>query len=57
MTEVLMVRAGVVETAYERRGDPDGWPVVLLHGFPYDVRCYDDVASRLAAEGADVVVP
>ena len=35
MTEVLMVRAGAVETAYERRGDPDGWPVVLLHGFPY----------------------
>ena len=31
--------------------------MVLLHGFPYDVRCYDDVASRLAAEGADVVVP
>ena len=57
MTEVPMVRAGVVETAYERRGDPDGWPVVVLHGFPYDVRCYDDVASRLAAEGADVVVP
>jgi len=57
MTEVLMVRAGVLETAYERRGDPDGWPVVLLHGFPYDVRCYDEVASRLADEGADVVVP
>lgn len=57
MTEVLMVRAGVLETGYERRGDPDGWPVVLLHGFPYDVRCYDEVASRLADEGADVVVP
>jgi hypothetical protein len=56
MTEVLMVGAGVVETAYERRGDPDGWPVVLLHAFSYDVRCHDDVASRLAAEGADVVV-
>jgi pimeloyl-ACP methyl ester carboxylesterase len=57
MTEVRMVRAGVLETAYERRGDPDGWPVVLLHGFPYDVRCYDEVADRLAGEGADVVVP
>lgn len=57
MTEVRMVRAGVLDTAYERRGDPDGWPVVLLHGFPYDVRCYDEVASRLADEGADIVVP
>jgi pimeloyl-ACP methyl ester carboxylesterase len=30
---------------------------VLLHGFPYDARCYDDVAPVLAAAGADVVVP
>lgn len=34
MTELHLVRAGVPETAYERSGDPDGWPVVLLHGFP-----------------------
>ena len=29
--------------------------VILLHGFPYDVRAYDEVAERLAAAGADVV--
>jgi pimeloyl-ACP methyl ester carboxylesterase len=51
------VRAGVLDVAYERYGSAGGWPVVLLHGFPYDVRCYTDVAGRLAAEGADVVVP
>ncbi|GAA1822421.1 alpha/beta fold hydrolase [Agromyces salentinus] len=51
------VRGSQVEIAYERHGDAEGWPVVLLHGFPYDPRCYDEVAARLAASGADVVVP
>jgi pimeloyl-ACP methyl ester carboxylesterase len=51
------VRAGVLDVAVERRGTPGGWPVVLLHGFPYDVRCYDVVATVLADAGADVVVP
>ena len=49
--------AGVLDVAYESRGDPGGWPVVLLHGFPYDVRAYDAVAPLLAAAGARVVVP
>ena len=52
MIKVHLVRTGVLETAYERHGDPDGWPVVLLHGFPYDVRAYDEVAPRLADAGA-----
>lgn len=52
-----MVRAGVLEVALEQHGDPGGWPVMLLHGFPYDVRCYDRVAPRLVAAGAYVVVP
>jgi pimeloyl-ACP methyl ester carboxylesterase len=47
----------VLAVAFERHGPTDGWPVVLLHGFPYDVRCYDEVVLRLADEGADVVVP
>ena len=51
------VRAGVLDVAVERRGVQGGWPVVLLHGFPYDVRCYDEVAAILAESGADVVVP
>jgi pimeloyl-ACP methyl ester carboxylesterase len=51
------VEAGVLDIAYERHGRRGGPPVVLLHGFPYDVRCFDDVASGLAAMGADVVVP
>jgi len=52
-----MVRAGVLDIAVERSGPREGWPVVLLHGFPYDPRCYDRVAAILAEAGADVVVP
>ncbi|MFD0637854.1 alpha/beta fold hydrolase [Catenulispora yoronensis] len=43
---------------YERHGDPAGIPVVLLHGFPYDIRAYDAVAASLTASGGfDVYVP
>jgi pimeloyl-ACP methyl ester carboxylesterase len=54
---VQTVRGGQLDIAYERHGNPEGWPVVLLHGFPYDPRCYDNVAERVADSGADVVVP
>jgi pimeloyl-ACP methyl ester carboxylesterase len=54
---VAVVRAGVLDVAYERHGDPQGWPVVLLHGFPYAPRCYDEVVGPLVEAGADVVVP
>jgi pimeloyl-ACP methyl ester carboxylesterase len=57
MTVVEKVRDGVLEVAFERHGNPDRWPVVLLHGFPYDPRCYDRVAPALAAAGAHVIVP
>jgi pimeloyl-ACP methyl ester carboxylesterase len=51
------VAAGQLEVAYEESGPVDGVPVVLLHGFPYDVRAYDEVAAFLAADGCRVVVP
>src|ERR1700761_200224 len=57
MAETEVVRAGVLDVAFERQGPAGGWPVVLLHGFPQDVRCYDRVAPALAAAGADVIVP
>ncbi|MGV8873276.1 MAG: alpha/beta fold hydrolase [Rhodococcus sp. (in: high G+C Gram-positive bacteria)] len=53
----MMIRAGVLDVAFERVGDPSGRSVVLLHGFPYDPRSYDDVARLLAESGYDVVVP
>ena len=50
------IRTPVLEIGYEETGTPDGTPVVLLHGFPYDVRAYDAVAARLA-ERCRVLVP
>ena len=49
--------AGVLEVAYEEAGPTAGTPVILLHGFPYDVRAYDAVAPLLAAAGCRVIVP
>jgi pimeloyl-ACP methyl ester carboxylesterase len=54
---VQRVKTSMLDIAFERSGDPSGFPVVLLHGFPYDPRSYDLVAPKLAALGADVVVP
>jgi pimeloyl-ACP methyl ester carboxylesterase len=51
------VHAGVLEISYLESGDADGWPVVLSHGFPFDVHAYDEVASHLAQRGARVIVP
>jgi pimeloyl-ACP methyl ester carboxylesterase len=54
---IRFINAGVLNVAYWEGGAPDGWPVVLLHGFPYDIHAYDDVAPVLAAAGARVIVP
>ncbi|MGW6197670.1 alpha/beta fold hydrolase [Kribbella sp. NPDC055110] len=53
------VTTAVLEIGYEAAGEPsaDGVPVILLHGFPYDVRAYDEVADQLAASGRYVVAP
>ncbi|WP_159996925.1 alpha/beta fold hydrolase [Roseomonas sp. 18066] len=51
------IQAGALQVAYAEHGPPDGWPVLLLHGFPYDIRAYDAVAPILAAAGARVIVP
>ena len=47
--ESLKIRTDVLEVAYEAHGPADGPPVILLHGFPYDPRCFDEVAPPLAA--------
>ena len=50
-------RTDLLEIAYCETGPSEGWPVVLSHGFPYDVHAYDEVAPLLAAAGARVIVP
>jgi len=51
------IRTPTLEVAYEEGGPSGGPPVVLLHGFPDDVRAYDGVAPPLAAAGWRVIVP
>jgi len=51
------VDAGVLNIAYYEAGPADGPVAVLLHGFPYDIHSYVDVAPILAAQGCRVIVP
>ena len=51
------VDAGVLRIAYAEYGPATGAPVFLMHGFPYDIHAYAEVAPALAANGCRVVVP
>ena len=51
------VDAGVLNIAYHEAGPADGPVVMLMHGFPYDIHSYVDVAPMLAARGCRVIVP
>jgi pimeloyl-ACP methyl ester carboxylesterase len=51
------VDAGVLNVAYYEAGPAEGPVVLLLHGFPYDIHSFVDVAPRLAARGCRVIVP
>jgi pimeloyl-ACP methyl ester carboxylesterase len=51
------VDAGVLNIAYYEAGPADGPTVLLMHGFPYDIHAYVDVAPQLAAQGCRVIVP
>lgn len=51
------VEAGVLNVAYAEDGPADGRPVLLLHGWPYDIHSYVDVAPLLAKAGYRVIVP
>ena len=54
---VRQIDAGPLDVGYVEVGPADGQPVVLLHGWPYDIHSYIDVAPRLGAAGYRVVVP
>lgn len=51
------VDAGVLNIGYAEAGPADGPAVILLHGWPYDIYSYVDVASLLASAGYRVIVP
>jgi pimeloyl-ACP methyl ester carboxylesterase len=54
---VEQVEAGLLDVGYVEAGPANGQPVVLLHGWPYDIHSYADVTPALAAAGYRVVVP
>jgi len=51
------IRTSVLEVAYEECGAAGGAPVFLMHGWPYDPRCYDAVIAPLCDAGVRVIVP
>jgi pimeloyl-ACP methyl ester carboxylesterase len=51
------VKAGLLDVAYAEDGPADGKPVLLLHGWPYDIYSFVDVAPILAAAGHRVIMP
>jgi pimeloyl-ACP methyl ester carboxylesterase len=51
------IRTPVLDVAYEASGPAEGLPVLLLHGFPYDVRSFDAVVGIVNAAGFRTIVP
>lgn len=51
------IKTGDLEIAYHEHGPSDGPPVILLHGFPYDARSYDEVADQLSRKNVRCLVP
>jgi pimeloyl-ACP methyl ester carboxylesterase len=57
MQNLKKIRAGVLEIAYAESGPAEGPPVFLMHGFPYDIQAYSEVAPILSKAGCRVIVP
>jgi pimeloyl-ACP methyl ester carboxylesterase len=51
------IQTPVLDIGFEESGDVQGFPIMLLHGFPDDVRAWDEVAPPLASNGYRVIVP
>ena len=51
------IKAGVLDIGYVELGPSGGTPVVLLHGWPYDIHAFAEVAPALASAGYRVIVP
>lgn len=51
------IKAGVLDVAYSDDGESEGIPVLLLHGFPYDIHAFDVVIPALTSTGCRVITP
>ncbi|NTI18239.1 alpha/beta hydrolase [Agrobacterium rhizogenes] len=56
-TSLKQIDAGVLTVGYAEAGPADGAPVILLHGWPYDIHSFVDVAPLLASRGYRAIVP
>jgi len=54
---IKFIETDALVIAYVEYGPNNGWPVILSHGFPYDVHAFEEVALTLAQAGARVIVP
>jgi len=54
---IKQIEAGLLNVGYAEAGPADGPPVLLLHGWPYDIHSFVDVAPLLASQGYRVLVP
>src|SRR6266480_2941892 len=54
---IKQIDAGVLNVGYAEAGPANGRPVILLHGWPYDIHAFEEVAPILAAKGYRVIMP
>ena len=54
---IKQVNAGLLDVGYAEAGPVGGPPVILLHGWPYDIHSYIDVAPLLTSKGYRVIIP
>ena len=56
-SSVKFARTPVLYIGYEEHGEASGFPIILLHGFPYDIRSFDGVVPPLVKAGHRVLAP
>ena len=56
-SNVRFVQTPTLNIGYEEHGDASGFPIILLHGFPYDIRSFDGVIAPIVEAGHRVIVP
>src|ERR1700694_2927061 len=57
LAQLAHVRTSVLDVAYEQSGPAGSLPVVLLHGYPYDARAFDEVVAIVNSAGFRTIVP
>ncbi len=57
LASVQFAQTPVLNIGYGEHGNSSGFPIILLHGFPYDVRSWDQVVPPLIGAGFRVLVP